>query len=70
MSPQEICDECRQWAREQAEFLPAEVGALVRRALEEKHEALCCVRLYEIDSAYSLPDPWGKMLDRFWDNAR
>jgi hypothetical protein len=70
MTPQEVCAECRQWICDEAEGLPADSRERILRALEEKHERLCCDRLIELREDGKIPTFWNATLERFWEYSR
>ena len=63
----EDCADCRQWLREEAAGLPLAARHKVLRALEEKHDRSCCVRLIELRDDGEIPAFWKATLDRFWE---
>ena len=67
MTPQEGCDDCRRWFREEAEGLPGEARQMVLRALEDKHDRRCCMRLIELRDDGEIPVFWNATLDKFWE---
>jgi hypothetical protein len=60
----EVCADCR------AEGLSEEAKQKVLLALEEKHERLCCNRLFELRDEGEIPVFWNTTLDKFWECSR
>jgi hypothetical protein len=67
MTPHEVCADCRKWIQEEAEGLSEEPRQRVLRALEEKHERLCCNRLLELQDHGDIPAFWNATLEKFWE---
>jgi hypothetical protein len=70
MMPHEVCAECRRWFEGEAEGLPEEIRQWVLRALTERHERLCCDRLFELRDEGRLPAFWNTTLEKFWEGSR
>jgi hypothetical protein len=70
MTPHEVCADCRQWICDEAEGLPAKTRKKILCALEEKHERLCCDRLFELRDEEEIPIFWNSTLDKFWEGCR
>jgi len=70
MTVHEDCDGCRRWLHEEAEGLSDGSRQKVLRALEEKHDRLCCTLLLELRDDGEIPVFWNATLDRFWQFSR
>jgi L-fuconolactonase len=67
MPSHQDCGDCRRWLAEEATGLPLAARHKVLRALEEKHDRRCCVRLIELRDDGEIPAFWNAALDRFWE---
>jgi hypothetical protein len=70
MTPHDVCAECRSWIEGEAEGLPEDLRRWVLQILSEKHERLCCDRLFELRDEGRLPTFWTATLERFWEASR
>jgi hypothetical protein len=70
MTRQEVCADCRRWIHEEADGLSDESRKKVLLALEEKHERLCCDRLFELRDEGEIPAFWNTTLDKYWEYTR
>ena len=70
MTQREVCTECRRWFEEEAEGLPEDAKHWVLQALTEKHDRLCCDRLFELREEGKIPVFWSVTLEKFWEGSR